>query len=303
MANIERKIQIQSVIYGNEKQSLYRAIKALVQAVKVYKKRGNLISAQLVYGDASPEKIFNEEDIDYIKEITADEIEFAYKYFGFNSGTAKGHNLMASEADGEYILIMNPDVILETSALVHMFDAFDQDEKIAMVEARQTPLEHAKEYDQKTGETEWASTACTIFRKKAYDEIGGFDADTFFLYCDDLDFSWRLRLAGYKIVYVPNAVVYHAKTLTTDACWKPTGAEVYYSAEAALLLAYKWSNFDRVKHLKKVFENVGGEAEKKAVNEFVKRESENKLPDCIDPDHKIARFLDDDYCEMRFKIG
>ena len=84
--------------------------------------------------------------------------------------------------------------------------------EVGMVEARQTPLEHAKEYNTKTGgETEWASTACTVFKTEVYNKINGFDAETFFLYCDDLDFSWRVRLAGYKIIYMPSAIVYHAK--------------------------------------------------------------------------------------------
>ena len=66
-----------------------------------------------------------------------------------------------------------------------------------------------------------------------------------FLYCDDLDFSWRVRLAGYKIIYMPSAIVYHAKNLSLSGTWQPTSAEIYYSAEAAMLLAYKWSNPER----------------------------------------------------------
>ena len=43
------------------------------------------------------------------------------------------------------------------------------------------------------------------------------------MYCDDLIFSWRIRLAGYKIIYVPSAIAYHAKKkLAVDGGWKPT---------------------------------------------------------------------------------
>ena len=117
----------------------------------------------------------------------------------------------------------------------------------AMVEARQTPIEHQKEYDIKTLETQWATTACTVIRGDVFRKIGGFDADTFFLYCDDLDFSWRLRLAGYKIIYQPLAPAYHAKTVSAEGKWQPTQTEVYYSAEAAILMAHKWSNPERAK--------------------------------------------------------
>lgn len=302
MSGNSKKIQIQSVIYGNEKQSLIRAVKGLRQAVTVYRKRAGEIEAKLVYGDASPKPIFSADDIEEIKKLLDGVIEFVYKPFDFNSGTAKGHNMMAAECESEYMMIMNPDILLEPSCLIHLFAAIEQD-KVGMVEARQTPLEHAKEYDMETGETGWASTACTIFTKKVFDEVQGFDAETFFLYCDDLDFSWRVRMAGYRILYVPSAVVYHSKALTVDAGWKPTKAEIYYSAEAALLLAYKWSNLERVNLLMQIYNNSSNEDELKAVKEFERRKEEGKLPKCIDKEHRVAQFLDDDYCEMRFRIG
>jgi len=298
----KKMLQIQSVIYGNEKEALIRAVKCLRQAVIVYQKKIENISVKLIYGDASPNPILDESDVLKFKQLLDGLIEFVYKPFGFNSGTAKGHNLMADECNSEYIMVMNPDIMLEPSCLVHLFEAMKK-KNVGMVEARQTPLEHAKEYDENTGETSWASTACTIFLKEAFDRVRGFDADTFFMYCDDLDFSWRLRLEGYRILYVPNAIVYHSKSLTAEAQWKPTKAEIYYSAEAAILLAYKWSNFERVQYLLNIYKKNGGAEEIKAVNEFERRQREKQLPICIDGEHKIAQFLGDEYCEMRFKIG
>lgn len=302
MISDKKRLQIQSVIYGNEKEALIRAVKCLRQTVLVYQKKIGNISVKLVYGDASPSPVLAEGDIKQIRQLLDGIIEFAYKPFGFNSGTAKGHNLIACECDAEYIMVMNPDIMLEPSCLIRLFEAMEK-KNVGMVEARQTPLEHAKEYDENTGETSWASTACTIFLKEAFDKVKGFDADTFFMYCDDLDFSWRLRLEGYRIIYVPNAIVYHSKSLTTEAEWKPTKAEVYYSAEAAILLAYKWSNIERVKYLLNLYKNKGGGEEVKAANEFERRQKEGRLPECIDREHQIAQFLGDEYCEMRYKIG
>lgn len=76
------------------------------------------------------------------------EIEFEYKVFGFNSGTAKGHNLMAENTDADIMMIMNPDVILEPTCLCKLMEPLKLKE-VGMVEARQTPLEHAKEYNTK----------------------------------------------------------------------------------------------------------------------------------------------------------
>lgn len=296
------QLQIQSVIYGNKVEDLVRAMKALKQAVMVYHKRVGELEVRLIYGDSTPVPVFNKEKIEYINSLLEGQIIFEYRAFGFNSGTAKGHNLMAENTQADVMMIMNPDVILEPQCLCKLMAPLAKKD-IGMVEARQTPLEHAKEYDTKTGETEWASTACTVFKTDIYRKIGGFDAETFFLYCDDLDFSWRVRLAGYKIIYMPSAIVYHAKTLSLQGNWEPTSAEVYYSAEAAMLLAYKWSRPDRAKYLCKMYLSHGGESEKKAAHEFEKREKEGKLPEMIDAEHKIAKFLGDEYCEMRFKFA
>lgn len=47
-----------------------------------------------------------------------------------------------------------------------------------------------------------------LYRKEMLDEIGLFDED-FFLYMEDVDLAFRARLAGWRCVYVPKAVVYH----------------------------------------------------------------------------------------------
>lgn len=297
-----KEIQVQSVIYNNNKESLMRAMRALQQAVRVYKRKAGEIKVKLVYGDASPNPVFSDGEVREIVNMLVNELEFDYVKFGYNSGTAKGHNTMASDYDGEFLMIMNPDVILEPTCLLRLMEPFSSS-KVGVTEARQTPLEHAKEYDKKTGETEWASTACAVLRKKVFDEIGGFDADTFFMYCDDLDYSWRVRLAGYKVIYVPSAIIYHSKNLTTKATWQPTKAEVYYSAEASLLLAYKWSDFERVEYLQQAFSQSDNEDEKKAALEFEKRKTEGRLPVCIDDKQGIANFSEENYCEMRFVVG
>ena len=171
------KLQIQSVIYGNQVDALVKAMKALQQAVKVYHRRVGDLQVRLIYGDSTPTPVLDEKTQKDIREMLKAEIEFEYKVFGFNSGTAKGHNLMAENTDADIMMIMNPDVILEPTCLCKLMEPLKLKE-VGMVEARQTPLEHAKEYNTKTGETEWASTACTVFKTEVYNKINGFDAET-----------------------------------------------------------------------------------------------------------------------------
>jgi len=56
------------------------------------------------------------------------------------------------------------------------------------------------------------SGAAFAIRRKLFQKLGGFDAD-FFLYMEDTDLSLRVRLAGFKCLYVPDAVVQHDYTL------------------------------------------------------------------------------------------
>ena len=53
-----------------------------------------------------------------------------------------------------------------------------------------------------------------LLRKAVFEEVGGFDRE-FFMYLEDVDLSWRLRLFGYRIGFAPDAVVAHAFSGTT----------------------------------------------------------------------------------------
>ena len=57
-------------------------------------------------------------------------------------------------------------------------------------------------------ETLFPSGSAALYRRAMLDEIGGFD-DRFFLYCEDTDLGLRARWAGWKCLYVPEAVVEH----------------------------------------------------------------------------------------------
>ncbi len=57
-------------------------------------------------------------------------------------------------------------------------------------------------------ETLFPSGSAALYRRAMLDEVGGFD-DAFFLYCEDTDLGLRARWAGWKCLYVPQAVVEH----------------------------------------------------------------------------------------------
>lgn len=57
--------------------------------------------------------------------------------------------------------------------------------------------------------------AAALYRRDVFCQQGGFDVD-FFCYVEDVDLGFRLRIAGYRALYVPDSVVHHWGSGTTD---------------------------------------------------------------------------------------
>lgn len=54
----------------------------------------------------------------------------------------------------------------------------------------------------------WIPTAAVLIRRSLFDSLGGFD-EAFYLFFEDSDFGWRLNLAGFRCVCIPEAVAFH----------------------------------------------------------------------------------------------
>ena len=159
-----------------------------------------------------------------------------------NQGFARGVNLLARQGTGEFIFILNPDAELRPGCLEKLLSRATSDSAIGVCEARQSPREHPKSWDTATGETTWCSGAAALLRRKAFDEVGGFDQQLFFMYCEDVDLSWKLWLRGWKCIYVPDAIVQH---YTQDlAPGKRRTTENYYTFRNSLFLFYRFGPWD-----------------------------------------------------------
>lgn len=293
-----RSLVVQSVLYGNPADDIRRAVAATVASVTRAVDRGLVDRWEIRLGDCSPEAVLDAAAVGVVKQLVGDAGgSVSVTVFGANLGSAAGHNALAAECDTELLLILNPDAIVSPFAIERLLTRIVGD--VGMVEARQVPIEHPKDYDAATGDTPWASTACAVTTREVFDEVGGFDSETFFLYCDDVDYSWRVRLAGRRVLYAPEATVFHDKRLLPDGGWPAGDAEVYYSAEAALLLAHKYSRPDLVAKLRSAFAS-DGELQRKALTEFELRDREGRLPTPIDPRHRVSSFIKGNYARHRF---
>jgi GT2 family glycosyltransferase len=164
-----------------------------------------------------------------------------------NRGFAGGVNLLARMSGAEFIFILNPDTEIEPQTLERLLARMEADPKAGIAEARQSPREHPKVSDPATGETTWCSGAAALIRRKAFDAVGGFDERLFFMYCEDVDLSWKFWLTGWKCVYVRDAEVRHFTQDLTPG--KRRTLENYFSFRNSLFLFYRFGSLKQRKVL------------------------------------------------------
>jgi GT2 family glycosyltransferase len=90
----------------------------------------------------------------------------------------------------------------------------------------------ARDVPDDVREIAFASGACTLYRMEAILQVGFFDEELF-LYQEDLDLSWRLRLAGWRSLIAPRSVVFHKYAFARS------GRKYYYLERNRILVLLK----------------------------------------------------------------
>ena len=195
--------------------------------------------------------------------------EFIQRYFpevnllelstnrGFTGACNAGYQLSA----GEFILLLNNDTEADPGWVAAVIDAFERCPNVGSVASkillfdRRDHLHTAGDFYRIDGipgnRGVWQKdrgqydieqpvfSACggaAAYRRELIDQIGFLDED-FYFSCEDVDMGWRAQLAGWEVLFVPTAVVYHKL--------KATGGSVvgsYYDGRNFLYLI--WKNFD-----------------------------------------------------------
>ena len=297
--NAQRVLRIQSVLYGHEPAQLWRLLRGLSAAAR------KVINADLVgqvewaLGDSGRTPALVESDARSMLDVASGSIRnVTYEFFDDNLGSSGGQNQLANGHPSDLVLVLNPDTYPSPTAIFELVKTLDTS-GAGIVEARQIPLEHPREYDPVTGETSWASGFCMLVQRDLFDELGGFDNEHFLLHCDDVDFSWRARNAGHKIVLAPYATVFHDKRPHPGNAWPAPDTELFHSALGRLMLATRWSRPDIVKETIAVIESDGSEPQRRALDEFRSRLTAGRVPD-PESDSVVAEFIDGEYAAHRF---
>lgn len=291
-------IQVQSVLFRNSVDDVTRLVTSTAAATRYAASRGRVSRVEVRLGDCSPVPVLAPADLERLRAVP-DLAAVAYDFFDENLFTAAGHNRLAAAADTDYLLVQNPDTTSAPPLLAELVRAVEQP-SVGMAEARQIPFEHPKAFDPFRGDTSWASTACVMIERRAFEELGGFDPDHFPLYCDDVDFSWRLRLAGLRVVHVPRAVVFHDKRIDIEARMAPTALETYSGSLARLMLCDRYGRPDVKDETIRWIEAHGSADHRKALGEYRELARRGRTPERLPDAAAVAEFTDGEYAHHRW---
>jgi len=152
-----------------------------------------------------------------------------------NFGYCEGNNIGIREAEGDYIIILNPDTIVESNWIEELISAYNKfgeglyqpkhlslNEKTVYMSAgnmlnifgfgyaREKGNKDENQFN-KIEEIGYASGTCLFTSSTVLKKVGLFDP-FIFLYHDDLDLGWRASQLGIKSYYIPKSIIYHAES-------------------------------------------------------------------------------------------
>jgi GT2 family glycosyltransferase len=162
-----------------------------------------------------------------------------------NKGFAAANNQGIEKSQSEYILLLNPDTILHPGSLDLLIDFMDSNKEVRACGPKllnadgtiQRSVRHfptfrgalyrhtafrflgifrkdykkwlMKDFDHETRkEVDQLMGAALLIRKAVIDRIGGMD-ERFFMYYEEVDLCYRIQQAGWRIVFVPEALITH----------------------------------------------------------------------------------------------
>ncbi len=149
------------------------------------------------------------------------------KNFGYGAAANKG----AKKAKGEYLIFLNPDTILFKDSLEKLdsfikktknfgvigfnlvnkkrtHEKFSFGKKGGLFQILKNKLWKKDKLPLKPFLIDWVSGAAMAVRKSVFEKVGGFD-EKFFMYFEDQDLCFRIKLLGYPIYFLPDAKIIH----------------------------------------------------------------------------------------------
>lgn len=183
---------------------------------------------------------------------------------GQNVGFGKASNRGAALSRGKYFLFLNPDAVADAEVVARMASYLDNNPDVGVLgpkviradgslqlscgraptlyyrlfEALRLPQLSAKLFGgsrycawnhSESRDVGWVSGCCLMIRPAVFHNVGGFD-ENFFLFEEDTDLCLRVLETGHRVVYWPEAVVYHAEGESAKAV-RPFALLTFYRSK------------------------------------------------------------------------
>jgi GT2 family glycosyltransferase len=165
--------------------------------------------------------------------------EYEFISMGHNAGFAAANNRAIEGCTSDYVALLNPDAYPDPRWLDELVKAGQEFPDVASFGSRQMLAGNSRlldgvgdvlhfsglvwreghggppgPMDDVAKEIFSACAAAALYRREAISMAGGFD-ESFFCYIEDVDLGFRLRLLGWRSLYVPTAVVRHVGSATS----------------------------------------------------------------------------------------
>lgn len=184
-----------------------------------------------------------------------------------NGGFAKGYNDALSKVEADYYILLNSDIEVTEKWIKPVISLMESDHLIGACQPKLRSYSEKEKFEyagaaggfiDKYGypfcrgrlfqsmevdegqyddvkEIFWATGACMFVRADLYHKFGGLDGD-FFAHMEEIDFCWRLKNSGYKIMYCPDSMVFHVGGGTLP---KSSSRKTYLNFRNNFSLLYK----------------------------------------------------------------
>ena len=204
-----------------------------------------------------------------------------------NWGFAEGYNKALAHIDANYYLLLNSDIEVTHHWLTPMIEYMDTHDDVAVCQPKLLSVFNHDmfEYAGASGgyidylgypfcrgrlfdtverddgqyaypaDIFWATGAAFLVRARIYNKVGGLDP-RFFAHNEEIDLCWRIRLAGYRIVCLPDSTVYHVGGGTLP---KSNPMKTYLNFRNNLTMLYKClpdSELQRVMRLRCLLDHI-----------------------------------------------
>ncbi len=184
-----------------------------------------------------------------------------------NLGFARGYNRAIAAASGRHLLVLNPDTVVRPGALGRLVAFMDSHPEAGAagpkllnsdgtlqfscrrfpkpmvgvlrntVLGRLAPRNRftrdylMQDWDHKSvREVDWVSGAAICIRRETWDQVGGFD-EGYFMYSEDMDWCLSAHQRGWRIYYLPDAVIVHRIGRSSDQ--RPIAMVIQFHRSAA----------------------------------------------------------------------